>query len=84
MALVRIVPATVDHIAGLELRAEDAAEVAAFGVTPDGALRDSIARSLWAETYLVDGDGIVRLHYRRAINERDVTESILPLLRGAK
>ena len=46
--------------------------------------RDSIARSLWAETYLVDGDGIVRLHYRRAINERDVTESILPLLRGAK
>ena len=55
MALVRIVPATVDHIAGLELRAEDAAEVAAFGVTPDTALRESIARSLWAETYLVDG-----------------------------
>lgn len=36
------------------------------------------------ETYLVDGQGTVRLHYRRAINERDVTESILPLLKGGK
>ena len=36
------------------------------------------------ETYLVDGDGIVRLHYRRAINERDVTEAILPLLKAGK
>ena len=36
------------------------------------------------ETYLVDATGTVRLHYRRAINERDVTETILPLLKGAK
>lgn len=55
MSCIRIVPASFDHIVGLELRAEDAAEVAAFGVTKDGALRESIARSLWAETYLVDG-----------------------------
>jgi cytochrome c biogenesis protein CcmG, thiol:disulfide interchange protein DsbE len=36
------------------------------------------------ETYLIDGQGIVRLHFRRPINERDVTEAILPLLRGGK
>jgi cytochrome c biogenesis protein CcmG/thiol:disulfide interchange protein DsbE len=36
------------------------------------------------ETYLIDGTGVVRLHYRRAINERDVTDSILPLLKAAK
>ena len=36
------------------------------------------------ETYLIDAQGIVRLHFRRAINERDVTETILPLLKGGK
>jgi phage baseplate assembly protein V len=36
------------------------------------------------ETYLVDAQGIVRLHFRRPINERDVTEAILPLIKGGK
>ena len=54
------------------------------GVDPEGKLSLDWGLSGVPETYLVDGDGIVRLHYRRAINERDVTESILPLLRGAK
>lgn len=54
-AQVDIVPSIADHIAGLTLRAEDAAEVAAFGLTRDEALAGSLARSLWAETYLVDG-----------------------------
>ena len=36
------------------------------------------------ETYLVDGQGIVRLHFRRPINERDLTDAILPLLKAGK
>ena len=35
------------------------------------------------ETYLVDAQGIVRLHFRRAIGEHDLS-TILPLLRGSK
>ncbi len=35
------------------------------------------------ETYLVDGDGIVRLHFRGPITERDLNETILPFLKGA-
>ncbi len=35
------------------------------------------------ETYLIDGDGIVRRHYRGPITERDLTETILPFLKGA-
>ena len=54
------------------------------GVDPEGKLSLDWGLSGVPETYLVDGDGVVRLHYRRAINERDVTESILPLLKGAK
>lgn len=54
-AQIDLVVTTPDHFAGLELRAEDAAEVAAFGVSKDEALACSLARSLWAETYLIDG-----------------------------
>ena len=54
------------------------------GVDPEGKLSLDWGLSGVPETYLVDGDGIVRLHYRRAINERDVTDSILPLLKAAK
>lgn len=36
------------------------------------------------ETYLVDGQGIVRLHFRGPITERDLNERILPALKGAK
>ena len=35
------------------------------------------------ETYLIDGDGIVRRHYRGPITERDLNETILPFLKGA-
>lgn len=33
------------------------------------------------ETYLVDASGVVRLHFRRAIGEQDLS-AILPLLKG--
>ena len=36
------------------------------------------------ETYLVDGQGIVRRHFRGPLTERDVNETILPFLKGAK
>ncbi|MDI1284135.1 MAG: DsbE family thiol:disulfide interchange protein [Reyranella sp.] len=36
------------------------------------------------ETYLVDGQGIVRRHFRGPITERDVNETIMPFLKGAK
>ena len=54
-SIVEIVPATLAHAAAIELRAGDAMEVAAMGATKDEAFRTSLARSLWAETYLVDG-----------------------------
>ena len=34
------------------------------------------------ETYLVDGSGIVRVHFRGPITEKDVREKILPFLKG--
>lgn len=36
------------------------------------------------ETYAVDGQGIVRLHFRGPITERDLTERILPFLKGTR
>lgn len=36
------------------------------------------------ETYLVDGTGIVRFHFRGPITEKDVTATILPFLKGGK
>ena len=36
------------------------------------------------ETYAIDGNGIVRLHFRGPITERDMTDSILPFLKGTK
>lgn len=53
--IVEIVPATLAHAAAIELREGDAMEVAAMGATKDEAFRTSLARSLWAETYLVGG-----------------------------
>jgi cytochrome c biogenesis protein CcmG/thiol:disulfide interchange protein DsbE len=34
------------------------------------------------ETYLIDAEGIVRLHFRRPITERDLNDAILPMLSG--
>jgi hypothetical protein len=53
--VVEIVPATPDHARALVLREGDALEVAALGLSPQQALQQSLARSMWAEAYLVDG-----------------------------
>ncbi len=36
------------------------------------------------ETYLIDGQGIVRRHFRGPITERDVNDTILPFLKGGR
>ncbi|MEI6202234.1 MAG: DsbE family thiol:disulfide interchange protein [Enhydrobacter sp.] len=36
------------------------------------------------ETYLIDANGIVRLHYHAPITEKDLKETILPLLKAGK
>jgi len=50
-----VVPASSAHARAIELRAGDAREVAALGLTPVEAIERSRARSLWAEAYLIDG-----------------------------
>jgi cytochrome c biogenesis protein CcmG/thiol:disulfide interchange protein DsbE len=54
------------------------------GYDADGKLALDWGLSGVPETYLIDGQGVVRLHFRRPIGERDVTEAILPLLRGGE
>ena len=53
---MEIVPATLEHASRLILREGDALEVAALGLSPLRALRQSIERSLWAEAYVVEGE----------------------------
>ena len=54
------------------------------GTDLDGKLALDWGLSGVPETYLIDGQGIVRLHFRGPISERDLTAAILPLLKGAK
>jgi cytochrome c biogenesis protein CcmG, thiol:disulfide interchange protein DsbE len=49
---------------------------------PDGKTALDWGLSGVPETYLVDGQGIVRLHFRGPISERDLTSTILPLLKA--
>ncbi len=51
------------------------------GYDLDGKLALDWGLSGVPETYLIDGNGIVRLHFRGPITERDLSV-ILPLLRG--
>jgi hypothetical protein len=44
------------HVAQLALRPGDAREIAALGYSKSEALGRSIARSLWADAYLIDGE----------------------------
>ena len=50
---------------------------------PEGKLSLDWGLSGVPETYLVDAQGILRLHFRGPISERDLTE-ILPLLKAGK
>lgn len=54
--MIEIVKASMAHAHAIQLRHGDACEVAAMGITKDLAIGQSMARSVWAETYLVDGE----------------------------
>ena len=54
--MIEIVPATLTHASRLRLRHGDACEIAACRLTKERAIAQSLACSLWAETYLVDGE----------------------------
>jgi cytochrome c biogenesis protein CcmG/thiol:disulfide interchange protein DsbE len=57
---------------------------AAAGTDTDGMLSLDWGLSGVPETYLIDGNGIVRLHYHAPITEKDLNATILPLLKGGK
>src|SRR5260370_41755678 len=52
------------------------------GTDPEGKTALDWGLSGVPETYLIDGRGIVRLHFRGPINEQDLIQRILPALRG--
>ncbi len=54
------------------------------GTDYDGKLSLDWGLSGVPETYLIDANGIVRLHYHAPITERDLKETILPLLKAGK
>ena len=57
---------------------------AATGTDFDGKLSLDWGLSGVPETYLIDAQGIVRLHYHAPITERDLNDTILPMLKGTK
>jgi hypothetical protein len=54
--VIKAIPATMAHVGQLTLRGGDAREIAALGYSKEEALGRSIARSLWADAYLVDDE----------------------------
>ena len=54
--MIEVVPAAPDHARAIRLRDGDAREIAAMGLSPLAAFEQSMARSLWARAYLVDGE----------------------------
>lgn len=54
--MIEVVPATMAQVHAIELREGDAREIAALGVGKSEALAATLARSLWADAYLVDGE----------------------------
>ncbi|MBN9488190.1 MAG: DsbE family thiol:disulfide interchange protein [Alphaproteobacteria bacterium] len=55
---------------------------AAVGYDLDGKMAVDWGLSGVPETFLIDAQGVVRLHFRAPILEKDVTDRILPLLKA--
>ncbi|HEY4171340.1 MAG TPA: hypothetical protein VGM96_31400 [Reyranella sp.] len=49
-------PAALAHVEAIELRDGDRREIEALAVSPRKGLAGSLARSVWADAYLVDGE----------------------------
>ena len=56
----------------------------AAGTDYDGKLSLDWGLSGVPETYLIDANGIVRLHYHAPITEKDLNDTILPMLKAGK
>jgi hypothetical protein len=57
--VIEVVPATLEHARAIRLRPGDAMEIAALGETRESAFAKTLGRSIWAETYLIDGEPAV-------------------------
>jgi GNAT superfamily N-acetyltransferase len=87
-SMIEVIPATMAHARAIDLRPGDLAEIAAGGFTPMAALEASLARSLWADAYIVDGEvaALVGVH-RSSIMGGETTAWLLtgkPVDRHAK
>jgi hypothetical protein len=54
--VIEIVPATPAHTEAIELRDGDRREIEAFGLSPREGILRSLARSIWADAYLIDNE----------------------------
>jgi hypothetical protein len=54
--MITIVPATKEHGRAIDLRDADAREIVALGLTPEKGIAISLARALWADAYLCNGE----------------------------
>lgn len=54
--MIEVVPATLAHAEAIDLRDGDRREVEALGLSPRDGLAHSMARSVWADAYLADGE----------------------------
>ncbi len=56
---IEIVPSTMAHARAIRLRAGDLMEIDAMGETQESAFEKTLGASLWAETYLIEGEPAV-------------------------
>lgn len=54
--MIEIVPATLAHAEAIDLRSGDRREIEALGFPPRDGMARSLARSLWADAYIVGGE----------------------------
>lgn len=54
--MIEIVPATPAHADAIDLRDGDRREIEAMGLAPRDGLARSLARSVWADAYIADGE----------------------------
>lgn len=54
--MITITAATPTHAERMDLRDGDRREIEAFGLSPREGILRSLARSVWADAYLVDGE----------------------------
>lgn len=54
--MIDVVPATLAHAAAIDLRDGDRREIEALGLASRDGIVGSLARSVWADAYIVDGE----------------------------